>query len=80
MPISLQIRRDQRPPARPDDQFHLIDKLGQQHRQRPERVRTTRPAATQHQTRVAPCAILSLTASPPRDRLRDHAARPCLTA
>jgi hypothetical protein len=36
-----------------------IHKLGQQHRQRPGRVRTTRPAATQHQTRVAPCAILS---------------------
>ena len=58
MPIGRQIRRDQRPCARPDDHAHLILKLGQQHRQHPGCVGATRAAAAQHQTRVAPCAIL----------------------
>ena len=32
MPVGRQIRRDQRPRARPDDHPHLILELGQQHR------------------------------------------------
>ena len=58
MPIGRQVRRDQRARARPDDHADLILELGQQHRQRPGCVRATRPAATQHQTDVAPCTIL----------------------
>ena len=80
MPVGHQIRRDQRPRARPDDHPHLILQLGQQHRQRPGRVRATRPAATQHQTHVAAAPFCPPHGLTPRDRPGNHATRPCLSA
>ena len=82
MPISHQIRRDQRARARPDDHPHLILKLGQQHRQRPGCVGATRPAATQHQTHLAACTSLAAhdlipSRSPAQPR---HAAMPVRAA
>ena len=45
--VGRQIRRDQRPRARPDDHPHLILELAQQHRQRPDAYGSTRPTPTQ---------------------------------
>ena len=81
MPICRQVRRDQRPRARPDDHLHLILKLAQQHRQRPGCVGPTRPAATQHQTRAAPAITLNahgptLPGSPQPRQLQRHRCNP----
>ena len=78
MPIGRQIRRDQRPRARPDDHPHLILKLAQQHRQRPGRVRPTRPAPTQHQTRAAPSITLHAHDPNPTRITATRATRPRL--
>ena len=78
MPVGRQIRRDQRARARPDDHPHLILKLAQQHRQRPGRVRPTRPAPTQHQTRAAPSITLHAHDPKPTRITATRATRPRL--
>jgi hypothetical protein len=78
MPIGHQIRRDQRARARPDDHPHLILELAQQHRQRPGRVRPTRPTATQHQTRTGPSITLPAHDPKPTRITATRATRPRL--
>ena len=79
MPISRQISRDQRARARSDDHPHLILKLAQQHRQRPGRVRPTRPAPTQYQTRATPSITLPVHDPNPTRIAATRATRPRLS-